>query len=121
MSNASTTYEKSAPNHYRWTSEAYDAIIAGTMTATIVSQGNIQTARVNGPCPRCGHEVHFSLVLDVVTGERSGTLSNDSPLVADDEYVPVPVSCQCGEAHEGRPDAVKHGCGINFMVEIESR
>jgi hypothetical protein len=119
----SLPYEKAAPNDYRWTSEAYEALIKGLMEASLTRQSDILTARVTGPCPRCRHEVNVSQVLDAVTGERSEAIDKflDSAGVgaAETEYVTVPAACQCGEPHEGRPEGKTTGCGINFLVDIE--
>lgn len=120
MPDATLPYEKAAPNAYTWTERAYDALLAGRMTAEIRTLSDISTARIGGPCPRCEHPIEYSKILDVVTGERVGTLGDDSigkDAVAD-EYLSIVASCQCGEAHDGRPDGVSHGCGINFTVEI---
>ena len=120
MSEQPLAYETGAPNDYRWTSAAYDALLSGDLKAEVIERGGVHTARIDGPCPRCGDEVHFSLILDAVTGERSGTLGNDtvSPQ-PDDSYVTVAAACRCGSSHDGRPEGVHYGCGINFIVEIE--
>lgn len=119
----SLPYEKAAPNDYRWTSEAYEALVNGSMEASLTRQSDILTARVTGPCPRCLHEVNVSQVLDAVTGERSEPIDKflgSAVLQADEtEYVTVPAACQCGEPHEGRPEGKTTGCGINFLVDIE--
>ena len=120
MADQSLPYEKVAPNAYTWTERAYDALVAGRMSAGIRTLSNVSTANVAGPCPRCEHPVDYSVILDVVTGERVGTLGQDGVDVAaaTDEYLSIVASCRCGEEHEGRPDGVAHGCGINFTIEI---
>lgn len=120
MADTPLPYEKTAPNAYTWTERAYDALVAGRMTAEIHTLSGISTAKIAGPCPRCDHPVDYSVILDVVTGERVGTLGHDTIDIAvvADEYLSIVAACRCGEAHEGRPDGVAHGCGINFIVEI---
>lgn len=120
MSDTPVPYEKAAPNAYTWTERAYDALVDGQMTAKIRTLSGISTAAIVGPCPRCGHPVEFSMILDVVTGERIGTLGHESieKAAMTDDYLSIVASCRCGETHDGRPDGVTHGCGINFTVEI---
>lgn len=115
-------YELAAPNAYKWTEKVYDAIIAGTMSADVDTKVNISTVTIGGPCPRCGHSVNFSRILDGVTGERVGVLGAEGTdaAVATDEFLPITAGCRCTEAHPGRPDDIKHGCGINFAVEVEA-
>jgi hypothetical protein len=120
---ASLPYEKEAPNDYRWTSAAYDALLDGSMEANLTTLADIRTARVVGPCPRCHHELNVSQILDAVTGERSGTWgttreAGGREVAGEDEYLSITAACQCGEPHAGRPDGVDFGCGINFLVEI---
>lgn len=45
----SLPYEKAAPNDYRWTSEAYEALVKGLMEASLTRQSDILTARVAVP------------------------------------------------------------------------
>jgi hypothetical protein len=113
-------YERDAPNAYKWTEVAYDYLLDGKLTASIRSAGGISTATVTGACPYCTDDVNFSEVLDAVTGESVRTLGAGQalPAPADDEYVPLTVSCACTEPHAGRPADVHYGCGINFRVEV---
>jgi hypothetical protein len=113
-------YERDAPNAYQWTEDAYDYLLAGKLTASIRSAGGISTAIVTGTCPHCTDDVNFSEVLDAVTGESMGTLGwrKPEPAQADEDYVPLTVSCTCTGQHAGRPADVRYGCGINFQVEV---
>ena len=113
-------YEQAAPNDYRWTTEAYEALVTGVMTAGLTRQSDILTARVSGPCPRCRHEVNVTQVLDAVTGERSEPIgkTGDSD-DAEAEFLTVTAACRCGGTHEGRPEGRTAGCGINFLVDME--
>lgn len=117
---AGVPYEPDAPNAYEWTEIAYDYLLDGKLTASIRSTGGISTATVTGTCPHCGDDVNFSKVLDAVIGESMGTLGGreSQPAQADDDYVPLTVSCSCSAQHPGRPADVSHGCGINFRVEV---
>lgn len=113
-------YETGAPNAYKWTEIAYDYLLDGKLTAGIRSAGGISTATVTGACPYCGDDVNFSEVLDAVAGESLATLGwrGAQPAQADDGYVPLTVSCCCTAPHAGRPAGVKHGCGVNFRVDV---
>jgi hypothetical protein len=113
-------YERDAPNAYNWTEVAYDYLLDGRLTASISSAGGISTATVTGTCPHCTDDVNFSEVLDAVTGESVGTLGwrKVPPAQADEDYVPLTVSCACTGQHAGRPADVHYGCGINFRVDV---
>lgn len=112
-------YETEQPNAYRWTEKAYAALTNRTMRADVDGADGSRRAKVTGPCPRCGHEIHFDQLLDAVAGE-DGTLNTlgrtvDAVLPA---YLELVVSCRCGEAHPGRPEGTTSGCGINFRADI---
>ena len=111
-------YETAAPNAYRWTETAYDYLTGDKLFAKVEQASGIQTAVVTGRCPRCGDNVNFSQVHDAVSGE---SLGRRGPSRAGREagYVELTVSCCCTEPHEGRPEGVSHGCGINFRVEFQ--
>jgi hypothetical protein len=111
-------YEMVAPNAYQWTEVAYDMLEDGRLTASITATGGIQTARVDGPCPRCEHPLNVQQILDIVTGEDMATLGSHVATVNVDEYVPLIVPCECTEGHDGRPEGVTHGCGINFRLDV---
>lgn len=110
-------YESAAPNAYEWTEAAHDALLAGTLGASVCVAGGIETARVSGKCPRCDHEVHFSHVRDAVAGHSAGTLGA-SNVPATELYVSIDAECRCSEGHPGRPKEIGHGCGINFRIDV---
>ena len=119
----SLPYEKDAPNDYRWTSDAYDELLSGSMEASLTTLSDIRTVRVAGSCPRCHHELNVSQILDAVTGEGSGSLgttreSGEGDAAGEGEYLSITAACQCSEPHAGRPEGIGFGCGINFLVEI---
>lgn len=119
----SLPYEKDAPNDYRWTSAAYDALLDGSMEASLTTLSDVRTARLAGRCPRCRHELNVSQILDAVTGERSGALgttrgSRGDDVADENEYLSITAACQCSEPHAGRPEGISFGCGINFLVEM---
>lgn len=118
---AAVPYEKAAPNDYRWTSAAYDEILSGAIAVDLVARSGVRTARVSGSCPRCGHELNVSQILEAVTGEQSSPLRTSRNAGADDaegDYVELVAGCRCDAPHTGRPDGTAFGCGINFLVEI---
>jgi hypothetical protein len=76
----------------------------------------LETATVDGACPRCSHQFRFSSSHDAVgTGGR--TLEGDDETLDLDEYVPVDVCCRCRGTHPGRQDD-EVGCGIAFRIEV---
>ena len=112
-------YESASPNEYRWTQLAYDALTSGAMSAAVSGQAGARRVTVSGPCPRCGHELHFDQLLDAVAGEDGGLkVLGDALEIPSDRYLELIVSCRCSEAHEHRPDGVTSGCGINFRVDV---
>ncbi len=112
-------YETANPNEYQWTQLAYRALTDGSMTADIVGAAGSRRATVRGPCPRCGHEIHFDQLLDAVAGEDGGIETLGSTIdIAAEKYLELVVSCRCTEAHDKRPDGVTCGCGINFRVDV---
>ena len=80
-----------------------------------------------GECPRCygcGHEIDDRQTLTAVTNlmGREWRLAKpghdqDTDQQAGPEFVPVDVSCGCGQAHSGAP-AGSTGCGVSFRVEL---
>lgn len=114
-------FTESDRNDYRWTDRAFDLLTEDKLTVSILGSGSSRTVRASGECPRCGHDVDFELPDSVsVPSTGSGHLGAQSrgPGRPADEYVPVAVACWCNEAHPGRPEAVKHGCGIVFGAEV---
>jgi hypothetical protein len=116
-SNGELPYEKDAPNAYRWTEAAYELLGAG-LEAAVTTVHDIQTARVEGECPRCHHQMLFEQVLDIVAGEDLATLGDASRSAVADTFVEVTASCRCPEKHLGRPEGVAYGCGINFRIDV---
>jgi len=111
-------YQIEAPNAYGWTERAYDLLQEGKLGVTIATTSGVRTAIVGGACPNCQDEVNFRQVLDTVTGDSLSTLGRYHRGTEHDRYLTLTVSCRCTERHEGRPDAVAHGCGINFVVDV---
>lgn len=113
-------YEQHAPNAYEWTKRVYEALTAGNMTANIDGATGSRRLRIEGPCPRCSHEVQFSQLIDAVAGEDGGLKTLGRAVTAEQErHLEVVASCRCTEQHAERPDDVTEGCGINFRVDLE--
>lgn len=115
-------------NDYQWTDKAYELLLEGKLVVTRSANGGEVIA--TGQCPRCGHDVDFSFLPTIslpyggrgTTRGGAGTLGGDSgrpagAKAAEPEYVTVPILCQCGEEHQGRPSSDR-GCGIMFNVEM---
>ena len=67
-----------------------------------------------GETPAC-----VSQVLDAASGESMNTLGQGhAPAGIEEQYVLLTVVCRCTESHAGRPDAIAHGCGVNFRVDV---
>lgn len=112
-------YETANPNAYQWTQRAYRALTEGSMKVEIVGAAGSRRAAITGPCPRCGHEIHFDQLLDAVAGENGRLTTLGSTIETTTEnYVELVASCRCTEVHEKRPEGVTFGCGINFRVDV---
>lgn len=122
-------------NDYRWTATAYDLMVGGKLVVTRRAPGRRVVA--TGECPRCRHDVDYAF-LPKITRPRGGpgTLGRgpgastggdaghgDDATGADHdgeaaaEYETLPILCQCGEEHPGRPKDGR-GCGIVFNTEL---
>ena len=116
---ASKSYDTDDPNDKKWTTAAFKALMAGTMTAEVTGVSGAQRVTVDGKCPRCKHELRFGQLLDAVAGEN-GPLAVQAFRVdaAAPTYMNIVVSCCCTEAHANRPTGVTSGCGINFRIKM---
>lgn len=106
-------FEVSEPNAIKWTVAAYEALTAGTLRAKITRHEGVLASRVSGACPRCEHRIADDQVLTVVAEGIRRAHDSQEP----EKYVPVTVTCDCGEDHPGRPRD-EHGCGITFRLEL---
>jgi hypothetical protein len=106
-------YETREPYAHTWTLKAYQLLVAGQLHARLRVIDRIETATVEGPCPRCGDQIHDT---QVFTASAEGTRTANVDITGLD-YVPVTVTCSCGETHPGRPDG-QRGCGITFRLEL---
>lgn len=110
-------WESDAPRDFAWTEKAFDFIVSGQLAVSIVSTTHSQLLRVEGDCPRCYHDVAFSIPTTapfISTG--LGTLADRAnPETEIDEY---PVECRCTGTHTDRPADKASGCGIYFTVAL---
>lgn len=67
-----------------------------------------------GRCPRCDGSVSRQFYLDGVV------LATDDEKPAYPVDVPVFVSCNCDEQHDGRPDGRRNGCGAWWVARLRS-
>ncbi len=67
-------FEVDQPNAYKWTKDAFQLLQAGELSAEVRTDHDVRSAVVHGECPRCSHDVHFTQILDAVTGESMTTL-----------------------------------------------
>lgn len=111
-------YEMTQPNDYQWTEKAFEELVAGRLNASITNTGGLRSIDVTGPCPRCGDDVNYSQVLAAIGGEVVGVLGGNDLTTHD--YLSLPVPCRCTGAHDGRPEGVDQGCGINFTIEVRN-
>lgn len=111
-------WETEAPNAYKWTSEAFDLLIAGKLEAQVTVRAGVAQAVASGECPRCHDQFTDRQVLDAVVGESIRTLGTEE--MASTGYLGLTVSCKCTEPHHGRPAGVTEGCGINFRIEVRA-
>lgn len=110
-------YELTRPTAYEWTEKAYDLMLADKLIVTLAVRNGLETTTASGTCPRCDHNVAFTLDRDAPLPGHVGGLGTGSPTI-EQEYVPVDVQCRCEGTHPGRPPEVGNGCGILFRAEV---
>jgi hypothetical protein len=69
---------------------------------------------VSGACPACGHPTSAEIQLDIVTSAAAAA----APPVPPEERTTRRIACTCKFAHDGRPAAVKGGCGRWWLVTL---
>lgn len=111
-------WEVDGANAYKWTSDAYDLLLAGKLNAAVAVRSGVTQASADGECPRCHHQFQWHQVLDAVVYEPVRTLGVEQTDSAG--YVGLTVQCTCTEPHTGRPPDVTSGCGINFRIEVNA-
>ncbi|GGN99361.1 hypothetical protein [Nocardia rhizosphaerihabitans] len=111
-------FELKNPTAYQWTEKAYDLLLTDALTVALTVRHRIEIATASGDCPRCGHDVQFSMERDApIPGTIGGLGTEDSSMTED--YVAVDVECRCKGGHPGRPDGISKGCGIVFRTEVQ--
>ncbi|MEU4711185.1 hypothetical protein AB0G00_32650 [Nocardia salmonicida] len=111
-------FELKNPTAYQWTEKAYDLLLAETLIVDLTVRHGIEIATASGDCPRCGHDVQFTMERDApVPGTIGGLGTEDTSMIAD--FVAVDVECRCKGIHSGRPEAISRGCGIVFRTEVK--
>lgn len=112
-------YERDHPADYEWTEKAFELQTEGKLRASITDHSGVRIAEASGNCPRCVHDVDFSMEFDAPLPGKFGGLGQSiiaTPVPL--EYATVDVVCRCSGDHPGRPEGVKLGCGILFSVEV---
>lgn len=112
----SMPWEKDRPLAQEWTDRAYDMLVDGQIDARVIKRHDVLTLRLEGPCPRCEHQLAQVRVLTAVV-DTTGVLGADSTTV-EDGWVDISTQCDCTEAHKGRPDGEPVGCGIGFRLLV---
>jgi hypothetical protein len=110
---------------YSWTAKAFEMLERGDLDGNAISRDGIIGSRVWGPCPRCGHDLDdrqtHTAVTNLMSGEWRSTRGADTRQPDEDHaepaYLPVDVSCGCGDSHPGAPPGTT-GCGVSFRVEL---
>lgn len=99
---------------FEWTEKAYDLIEAGSLKATVTQREHRYYALIEGECPRCGHQLKFTIPISGLV--RAGGVRGSGEPVG---HVNVDVVCGCGANHPGAP-IMNGGCGVAFRVEFEA-
>lgn len=112
-------FESTSPTAYRWTERASDLLDAERLSVNIEHVGEIEIVFATGPCPRCGHELAFTMERAAPISGPVGPLGDGAAEQEEAEYLAVDIACQCHAEHPGRAStAPPYGCGILFRVEI---
>lgn len=80
----------------------------GAITVSLVS-GNVESLRIDGPCPRCEHPFSQTRGLTVPASSIRGR-RDAAPRVTWAEFV-----CECRVAHPGTPQGAR-GCGASYAI-----
>lgn len=109
-------FEIDNPMDYSWTLAAHDAMRDGRLRAAVTRAGHIGFAKIWGACPRCDHEIEFSLALDLISSV-GGLLGPETSRTGGN--APIDVVCNCSTPHADAP-AHKRGCGVAFRVLVKT-
>jgi hypothetical protein len=92
---------KPAPTEVEWSTAVanHDQLVS--------PDGAIVT--LSGTCPRCDHQMSVELPIKARSG-KGATLKLDNQSLGKKSFLKV-AFCNCGSAHEGRPDDCPDGCG----------
>ena len=80
----------------------------GAIIVTLVS-ANVESLRIDGPCPRCNHPFGQTRSLTVPASSIRGR-HDAAPRVNWGEFV-----CECRVSHSGTPQGA-HGCGASYAI-----
>lgn len=102
-----------------WTERAFTLLEQQRLTATPRYAEGVVSVVVEGPCPRCWHQLVERWVDTVVVGTGAGArgvLRDDGALP---DYLEVDVTCRCGVRHADAPDDTA-GCGASFRIALQA-
>lgn len=87
----------------------------GTLLVSHISDTDVPSLRIDGPCPRCGHPFSQTRALELpVTSIRGGQVAQtEIPTWAD-------FLCDCGITHPGAPIG-ERGCGATYSLGCPTR
>ncbi len=115
-------YERDHPAAYQWTEKAFELLTEGRLRVAIADRLGVHIAEASGHCPRCDHDVDFSMELDApLPGGLGGLGGLDQGIIIPPgaaQYATINVVCRCNGEHPGRPEGIRRGCGILFDVEV---
>jgi hypothetical protein len=92
-------------------------VMQKSLSSKIVKEGDKEFLVLKWTCPACGHSSRRSGSFggDFVALERRGRRRRNEPRKTVDV-----LRCDCGEAHEGRPDDGR-GCGFWALITLVAR
>lgn len=112
-------FESASPTDYRWTELASDLLGAERLSVNVEHIDGIEIVFATGPCPRCEHELAFTIERAAPLPGPVGPLGDGTTGQEEPEYLAVDIACQCRAEHPGRlSTAPPYGCGIVFRVEV---
>ena len=115
-------WDTDTPIDYQWTKKAFILLEEEKLVVDIVDREGIRSVTGTGECPRCGHDVHYFEVLNVLLPPTGAVRQITATPEADSGFKRVDVRCECeGTSHSGRPADKTCGCGIIFVVNAKIR
>lgn len=96
---------------------AQELVRTGKLRVSLITSTKAPSLRIDGPCPRCGHDYSDTEGLRILTSTVRGVPTSgtpDSSTPGAPEYF-ADFLCDCKKVHANAPTGAR-GCGASYMV-----